>query len=68
MGVLGGIGLAKALVAGFAQQDMQLPMIIAPRSYGVAISTYLAAVGAAAALVGARVWSLDLVAVLRTRE
>lgn len=68
LGVLGGIGLAKALVAGFAQQDMQLPMIIAPRSYGVAISTYLAAVGAAAALVGARIWSLDLVAILKTRE
>jgi putative ABC transport system permease protein len=68
LGVAGGVGLAKALVAAFAGQDMQLPMIIAPRSYGVAISTYLAAVAAAAALVGARIWSLDLVAVLKTRE
>jgi putative ABC transport system permease protein len=68
LGVLGGIGLAKALVTGFAGQDMQLPLIIAPRSYGVAISTYLAAVATAAALVGAHIWSLDLVAVLKTRE
>jgi putative ABC transport system permease protein len=65
---LGGVGLAKALVTAFAGQDMQLPMIIAPRSYGVAISTYFAAVLAAALLVGARIWSLDLVTVLKTRE
>jgi putative ABC transport system permease protein len=67
-GLLGGVGLANALVASFASQELQLPMIITANSYGVAISTYLAAVVLAAALVGGRIWSLDLVAVLKTRE
>ena len=68
LGVLGGIGLADALVASFASQELQLPMIITARSYGLSISTFLAAVALAAAMVGGRIWSLDLVAVLKTRE
>jgi putative ABC transport system permease protein len=68
VGVLGGMALARTLVAAFARQEMQLPMIITARSYGVAFSVYLAAVAAAAAMVGQRLWRLDLVAVLKTRE
>jgi putative ABC transport system permease protein len=68
VGVLGGLGLARALVAAFARQEMQLPMIIPPQGYGVAFAVYLAAIAAAAAIVGQRIWRLDLVAVLKTRE
>ena len=68
VGVLGGIGLAEALVAAFSRQELQLPMVMTARSFGVAFAAYLAAVLGAAALVGQRMWSLDLVAVLKARE
>lgn len=67
-GVLGGLGLAQALSSAFRRQDMQLPMIITAHGYGVAFVAYLAAVAVAAVLVGQRVWRLDLVSVLKTRE
>jgi hypothetical protein len=35
---------------------------------GTAFTAYLSAVGLAAALVAQRIWKLDLVAVLKTRE
>ncbi len=68
LGVLGGIGLAKALVVAFSRQEMQFPFIITARGYGMAFAAYLAAVLAAVALVGRRIWSLDLVTALKTRE
>lgn len=68
LGLAGGVALAMTLVAAFAHQDMQLPLIISAQSYGIAFAVYLAAVGVAAALVGQRIWRLDLVAVLKTRE
>ena len=68
LGVLGGVGLAEALVAAFSQQEMQLPLIMTPRSFGLAFVVYLGAVGGAALLVGRRVWTLDLVTALKTRE
>lgn len=68
LGVIGGVSLAEALVTAFARQEMQLPLIITARSYGVAVCVYFAAVLAAAGLVGQRVWRLDLVAALKIRE
>ncbi|HWA62830.1 MAG TPA: FtsX-like permease family protein [Caulobacteraceae bacterium] len=68
VGVAGGLGLAQLLSAAFSRQEMQLPMIISARGYGIAFSAYLVAVILAAVLVGRRVWTLDLVSVLKTRE
>ena len=68
LGVIGGVALARTLVAAFAEQEMQLPMIITAHGYGVAVCVYFAAVLAAAVLVGQRIWRLDLVAALKTRE
>jgi len=68
LGVLGGQGLAQLLVQAFQHQDLRLPAIITPDAYGRSLLTYLLAVGVAAALVARRVWTLDLVAVLKTRE
>jgi hypothetical protein len=39
-----------------------------PQGLAVSLAAYLAAVVLAAGLVGQRIWSLDLVAVLKTRE
>ena len=68
LGLAGGYGIAAALAAAFSHQDLRLPMILTPHSLGVAFAAYLAAVCAAAALVAPRVWRLDLVAVLKTRD
>jgi putative ABC transport system permease protein len=68
IGVLGGFGLARALVAAFTRQDFYLPFIISPSGLGTAFITYLCAVLAAAALVAQRIWRFDLVAVLKTRD
>ena len=62
------LGLAQALVVAFSREEMQFPFIITAHSYGMAFAAYLAAVLAAMVLVGQRVWSLDLVAALKTRE
>jgi putative ABC transport system permease protein len=68
VGVLGGIGLAQALVVAFSHQDLKLPMTIRPSGYGESFATYLAALLVAGISVGRRVWRLDLVRVLKTRE
>ncbi|MCF8505859.1 MAG: FtsX-like permease family protein [Caulobacter sp.] len=68
LGLLGGYGLARSLVAAFSREELRLPLILTPGSYAVSLTAYLAAVGLAALLVGRRVWALDLVAVLKTRE
>ncbi|WP_296598389.1 FtsX-like permease family protein [Phenylobacterium sp.] len=68
LGVAGGLGLANALSVAFREQDMQLPAIITAHGYGVAFSAYFATVAAACLLVGQRVWRLDLVSALKTRE
>jgi len=67
-GVLGGQALAHGLVAAYSREDVRLPAVINARSYGVAVAAYLAAVVIGGGLVARRVWGLDLVAVLKTRE
>jgi hypothetical protein len=42
--------------------------MISLRSYGVAITAFLAAVALASVFTARRIWTLDLVAVLKTRE
>jgi putative ABC transport system permease protein len=68
LGVLAGRGLAELLVQSFQHEDIRLPAIITPEAYGRSILTYLAAVALATVLVTRRIWTLDLVAVLKTRE
>jgi putative ABC transport system permease protein len=68
LGILGGQGLAQLLVQAFQHQDLRLPAIITPGAYGRSVLTYVIAVAVAAGLVTQRVWTLDLVAVLKTRE
>jgi putative ABC transport system permease protein len=68
LGLAGGHLLAHALGAAYSRDELRLPLIITARSYGLSLAAYLAAVAAAALLVVWRVWRLDLVAVLKTRE
>ncbi len=68
IGVLGGIGISRALAAAFAHEDIRFPLVITARSYGMSFVAYFVAVILAAILVGQRIWALDLVAVLKTRD
>jgi putative ABC transport system permease protein len=67
-GVLGGFAMIHALLRAFARQDFYLPAVVTPRGLGVACGVYMTAVLAAAALTMQRIWTFDLVAVLKTRE
>jgi putative ABC transport system permease protein len=68
LGVGGGFALGAAMVQAFTRQDFYLPFRMTPHGLGVAFSTYVGAVLLAAALVVQRIWRLDLVSVLKTRE
>lgn len=68
LGVVGGQALAHGLIAAYSREDLRLPAVISARSYGVAIAAYFAAVVVGGAVVARRIWGLDLVAVLKTRE
>jgi putative ABC transport system permease protein len=68
LGALGGYGIAQALVAAFSHEDMQLPPVVSLSALGGAVAVYLLAVLGAGALVAQRIWSFDLVSVLKTRE
>lgn len=68
IGFLGGRGLAHGLVAAYSRDDVRLPAVISAHSHGVALTAFLIAVLLATILVVRRVWTLDLVPVLKTRE
>lgn len=68
IGFLGGRALAYGLVAAYSRDELRLPAVISAQSHGVALAAYLAAVLLAVVFVVQRVWKLDLVAVLKTRE
>jgi putative ABC transport system permease protein len=68
LGVLGGNALARTLVEAFSHQELRIPAIITADAYGRSLAAYLAAVAIAGGLVVSRVWSLDLVSVLKSKE
>jgi len=68
LGCLMGWGLARSILALSAQQEMQLPFAIQPRTYALACAVVLAAGVMSALVVRRRIDELDLVGVLKTRE
>ena len=68
LGALGGLAMARELVFAFTRQDFYLSPAITLQGWGIAVLAYLGAVVLAAALVAQRIWKLDLVSVLKTRE
>ena len=68
LGIIGGNLFARGLVLAYSRDELRLPAAVGPESYGIALVAYFAAVLIACAIVGRRIWTLDLVAVLKTRE
>ena len=68
LGLIGGYGLAQGLAAAYSRDEVRLPPAIGPSSYGVAILVFLVAVLVAALPVARRLWKLDLITVLKTRD
>lgn len=68
LGLLGGNALAYGFSEAYSREELRIPLTITARSYGISLCAYLVAVLAAGAAVGRRIWSLDLVSVLKTRE
>ncbi len=68
LGVLGGIGIARALITAFTHQGLYLPFAISGHDIGVSCAVYAAAIAMAVVLTARRIWTFDLVSVLKTRE
>lgn len=68
IGLLGGRALAFGLVAAYSRDEVRLPALISAQSHAIALAVYIGAVIVAAVIVLRRLWTLDLVAVLKTRE
>lgn len=68
LGMAMGYGLAHGLAAAFARDELRFPVRIGAQSLGLSLGAYLAAVGLAALTLVRRLWRLDLVAVLKTRD
>jgi len=68
VGLLGGAALARGLVIAYSRDELRLPLTLTAGGYAVSLTAYAVAILIAATLVGRRVWALDLVSVLKTRE
>jgi len=68
LGLLGGVAIARALVAAFTAQGLYLPLAFSTRDVGVACGVYAAAIATAVVLTTRRIWALELVSVLKARE
>jgi putative ABC transport system permease protein len=68
LGMLIGYGLAALVVRAFDTEVYRLPLIIAPRTYLLAMTTVVAAAFVSGLIVRRRLNRLDLIGVLKTRE
>lgn len=67
-GIWGGRLIAHGLATAYSREDVRIPDIVSLQSYGWSALAFFIAVALALALVLSRVWRLDLVSVLKTRE
>lgn len=67
-GLLGGAALSRGLAWAYAREELRLPLEVSPGGMSTALIVYGATILAAALLVGRRVWGLNLVAVLKSRD
>jgi len=63
-----GYWLVRGLVALHETEMFKIPAVIEPRTYAIAVVIVILAAGASALIVRRRIDTLDLVAVLKTRE
>jgi putative ABC transport system permease protein len=68
IGLIVGYGLIKMIVTLRIRESFQVPVVIEPASYAIAAFVVLAAAAASAFVVRRRIDTLDLVAVLKTRD
>jgi putative ABC transport system permease protein len=68
VGLALGYWLVRGLIAWHETEMFKIPPIIEPRTYVIAVVVVLLAAGASALIVRRRIDTLDLVAVLKTRE
>ena len=68
IGLVVGYGLIKMIVSLRVRESFQVPVVIEPASYTIAALVVLAAAAASAFVVRRRIDTLDLVAVLKTRD
>lgn len=68
IGLAVGYGLIKMIVSLRVRESFQVPVVIEPASYTIAALVVLAAAAASALVVRRRIDTLDLVAVLKTRD
>ncbi|MBS0296019.1 MAG: FtsX-like permease family protein [Proteobacteria bacterium] len=68
LGLVAGDLFAQGIVLAYSRDELRIPATIGPETYAVALTAYFAAVLIACVIVGRRIWTLDLVAVLKTRE
>jgi len=68
VGLALGYWLVRGLVAWHETEMFKIPPVIEPRTYVVSATVVLVAAGASALIVRRRINTLDLVAVLKTRE
>jgi putative ABC transport system permease protein len=67
-GLLLGRGFAHTLAALYSREEVRLPVLITAHTLGVSLAAYAAAITLAALLLVRRLWRLDMVAVLKSRE
>ena len=63
-----GVAFAHGLAAAFSRDELRLPVTITARTLALSITAYAVSVVAGCAMLARRLWRLDLVAVLKTRE
>lgn len=68
IGCLAGYGLVALILEGFRTELYRVPFALYPSTFATAVLVILAASAASATLVRRRLDSLDLIAVLKTRE
>lgn len=68
VGMVLGYGILAAAITAFETELYRLPLVMSSQAFGVAIATVLASAAISALVVRRRLDTLDLVAVLKTRE
>ena len=68
LGCFVGIGLAKMMTKGFETELFRVPDVIEPSSYGASVVLVIIATLFSIVIVRGRVWRLDMISVLKTRE
>jgi putative ABC transport system permease protein len=68
VGIVAGGFLAQGIAMAYQRDEMRIPAVIDAGAIGMTLAVYFATVAVTLLIIGYRLWRLDLVAVLKTRE